>query len=104
MELSVGQIVASTEAEGPGRRFALWVQGCSLRCEGCCNPHLFAERGGENLVAATRADLQPGRTYRLVTTDWVAKNARTYLGDTPPALTERPELKLKAAVLAALNR
>lgn len=64
----------------------------------------FAERGGENLVAATGADLQPGRTYRLVTTDWVAKNARTYLGDTPPALTERPELKLKAAVLAALNR
>lgn len=49
MELSVGQIVASTEAEGPGRRFALWVQGCSLRCEGCCNPHLFAERGGERL-------------------------------------------------------
>jgi len=64
----------------------------------------FAERGGENLVAATGGDLQPGRTYRLVTTDWVAKNARTYLGDTPPALTERPELKLKAAVLAALNR
>ncbi|MBL9212213.1 MAG: 5'-nucleotidase C-terminal domain-containing protein [Opitutaceae bacterium] len=64
----------------------------------------FAERGGENLVAAIGADVQPGRTYRLVTTDWVAKNARTYLGDTPPALTERPELKLKAAVLAALNR
>jgi anaerobic ribonucleoside-triphosphate reductase activating protein len=27
-----------TEAEGPGRRAALWVQGCDKRCPGCCNP------------------------------------------------------------------
>ena len=27
-----------TEAEGPGRRAALWVQGCNKRCRGCCNP------------------------------------------------------------------
>lgn len=27
-----------TEAEGPGRRAALWVQGCDKRCRGCCNP------------------------------------------------------------------
>ncbi len=44
--LRVAQIIASTEAEGPGARFALWVQGCSLRCPGCCNPEMFAERGG----------------------------------------------------------
>ena len=43
------------------------------------------------------------RRYRFVTTDWVAKNARTYLGENPPALTEVPGLKLKAAVLAALR-
>ena len=65
----------------------------------------FAERGGENLVAAVRGPIEPGRTYRLVTADWIAKNAKTYLGDDPPALAERrPELKLKAAVLAALNQ
>jgi 5'-nucleotidase / UDP-sugar diphosphatase len=64
----------------------------------------LGERGGENLIAAIGAEPKPDRTYRIVTTDWVAKNARTYLGETPPALTERPELKLKAAVLAALNR
>ncbi len=46
MQLRVGQIVESTEAEGPGKRFAVWTQGCSLRCPGCCNPHLFADRGG----------------------------------------------------------
>lgn len=27
-----------TEVEGPGRRAALWVQGCDKRCPGCCNP------------------------------------------------------------------
>ena len=46
MQLRVGQRVESTEAEGPGTRFALWTQGCTLRCPGCCNPHLFADRGG----------------------------------------------------------
>jgi anaerobic ribonucleoside-triphosphate reductase activating protein len=35
MQLRVGQIVEDTEAEGPGRRFAVWTQ-----------PHLFADRVG----------------------------------------------------------
>ena len=48
MQLNVGQIVEDTEAEGPGRRFAVWTQGCSLRCPGCCNPHLFSDRGGSS--------------------------------------------------------
>lgn len=47
MQLRVAQVVEDTEAEGPGHRFALWVQGCSLRCPGCCNPEMFsADKGG----------------------------------------------------------
>jgi anaerobic ribonucleoside-triphosphate reductase activating protein len=47
VQLRVAQTIPDTEAEGPGRRFALWVQGCSLRCPGCCNPEMFAaDRGG----------------------------------------------------------
>lgn len=49
MQLRVGQIVEDTEAEGPGRRFAVWTQGCSLACPGCCNPHLFSVRGGTSV-------------------------------------------------------
>jgi hypothetical protein len=64
----------------------------------------FAERAGENLIAVTPAKLVAGRSYRFVTTDWVAKNAVKYLGENPPALTERAELKLKAAVIAAMNK
>jgi anaerobic ribonucleoside-triphosphate reductase activating protein len=45
--LRVATLVESTEAEGPGHRFALWVQGCSIRCAGCCNPEMFDPRRGE---------------------------------------------------------
>jgi anaerobic ribonucleoside-triphosphate reductase activating protein len=47
--LQVAQIVPCTEAEGPGRRFALWFQGCPLRCSGCCNPEMLPFEGGRRL-------------------------------------------------------
>jgi anaerobic ribonucleoside-triphosphate reductase activating protein len=47
VHVRVATIVDDTEAEGPGRRFALWVAGCTLRCPGCCNPEMFDARGGE---------------------------------------------------------
>lgn len=40
--LNVATVVDRTEAEGPGARFAVWVQGCPLRCAGCCNPEQLA--------------------------------------------------------------
>jgi anaerobic ribonucleoside-triphosphate reductase activating protein len=48
--LRVAQIVPATEAEGPGRRFALWFQGCPLRCPGCCNPEMLPFEGGTALT------------------------------------------------------
>lgn len=39
--LNVAAWRACTEAEGPGRRAALWVQGCDKRCAGCCNPQFL---------------------------------------------------------------
>jgi len=44
--LSIANIVPVTEAEGPGKRFALWFQGCPLRCPGCCNPEMLPFQGG----------------------------------------------------------
>ena len=45
--LQVAQVVPDTEAEGPGRRFAVWVQGCPMRCRECCNPQMLRFEGGE---------------------------------------------------------
>lgn len=53
--LRVAQTIPDTEAEGPGHRFALWVQGCSLRCPGCCNPEMFAADRGTVTDSATLA-------------------------------------------------
>jgi anaerobic ribonucleoside-triphosphate reductase activating protein len=50
--LHVAQVVPCTEAEGPGKRFALWFQGCPLRCPGCCNPEMLPFEGGEALPLA----------------------------------------------------
>lgn len=35
--LNLAAIRTCTESEGPGKRFALWVQGCAMHCHGCCN-------------------------------------------------------------------
>jgi anaerobic ribonucleoside-triphosphate reductase activating protein len=59
LPLRVAQIVVCTEAEGPGRRFALWFQGCPLRCPGCCNPEMLPFEGGRLLsLAAVVKQLQ----------------------------------------------
>jgi anaerobic ribonucleoside-triphosphate reductase activating protein len=61
--MRVALMVEDTGAEGPGRRFALWVQGCTIRCPQCCNPQMFEREGGvehetEALAAAIAS--QPG--------------------------------------------
>lgn len=45
--LQIAQIVPATRAEGPGNRFAVWFQGCPLRCPGCCNPEMLRFNGGK---------------------------------------------------------
>ncbi len=35
--LNLASIRLCTESEGPGKRIAIWVQGCERRCPGCCN-------------------------------------------------------------------
>ena len=42
-------MVSRTRSEGPGLRFAIWLQGCSIRCPGCCNPHMQAMDAGDKM-------------------------------------------------------
>lgn len=69
--LRVARQVRLTGSEGPGIRHAFWVQGCSIRCPGCCNPEMFVATGGEtfdvhalaNEILATRTDELEGVTF-----------------------------------------
>ncbi|MDR2944655.1 MAG: radical SAM protein [Methanosarcinales archaeon] len=36
---NIAAINICTEAEGPYKRAAIWFQGCTIGCAGCCNPH-----------------------------------------------------------------
>lgn len=39
--LNVANRIPYTSVEGPGLRYALWVQGCDIDCPGCCNQELL---------------------------------------------------------------
>ena len=46
MDVRVASLRSLTHTEGPGARFAIWVQGCTLKCSGCFNPHFWGSQGG----------------------------------------------------------
>jgi anaerobic ribonucleoside-triphosphate reductase activating protein len=75
VRLQIAQIVPCTEAEGPGRRFAVWFQGCPLRCPGCCNPEFLPFDGGES----------PALTDVLAELDTADVEGITLLGGEPLA-------------------
>lgn len=38
---------ALSQANGPGLRSVVWLQGCTLNCPGCFNPQTHMPKGGE---------------------------------------------------------
>lgn len=84
--IELAHVVPVSAAEGPHERFAIWVQGCTLRCPGCCNPELF-ERGRGHVVAIDELVEQV-----LAATRMHAIEGLTILGGEPleqvPALIE----------------
>lgn len=40
--------LASSQIYGPGHRFVIWVQGCSLECPGCWNREFWSVSAGYN--------------------------------------------------------
>ena len=46
MKLRIGKCMVSTEVNGPGKRFVIWLQGCRFGCKGCYNPEFWDESGG----------------------------------------------------------
>ena len=42
--MNIHSIIPNSAVNGPGNRFVIWTQGCSLNCIGCWNPktHSFS--------------------------------------------------------------
>lgn len=77
IKFNVALINTCTEAEGPYKRMAIWFQGCTLNCKGCCNPEL--------------QDIKPAHILSLEELIFIAKKSKqengiegiTYLGGEP---------------------
>ena len=40
--MNIHRMIPQTNVEGPGRRFAIWTQGCSRHCKGCMLPETWS--------------------------------------------------------------
>ena len=55
--LRIHHLEPSSRANGPGPRFVVWVQGCSLGCPGCFNPETHPRTGGEIIPTAALVEM-----------------------------------------------
>ena len=53
--LRIHHIEPDSLVNGPGRRFVVWVQGCTLGCPGCFNPETFPREGGQDMAVSALA-------------------------------------------------
>jgi anaerobic ribonucleoside-triphosphate reductase activating protein len=62
MILQVHAVEPRSRANGPGARFVVWLQGCTLGCPGCFNPATHAAGGTavtvDELLARVPADVE----------------------------------------------
>lgn len=42
MDLNVAEFMEKSKVNGPGTRAVLWLQGCSIHCEGCFNKDMWS--------------------------------------------------------------
>jgi anaerobic ribonucleoside-triphosphate reductase activating protein len=65
MQARLHATVARSRANGPGNRFVVWFQGCTLGCAGCFNPTTHAAAGPttalDDVLAALAALAAAGR-------------------------------------------
>lgn len=56
MKLRIHAVEPRSRANGPGARFVVWLQGCTLGCPGCFNPTTHDAAGGREVTIDELAD------------------------------------------------
>ncbi|MBQ8172704.1 MAG: anaerobic ribonucleoside-triphosphate reductase activating protein [Mailhella sp.] len=51
VQLRVAGVIEESIVDGPGLRFALFLQGCPIHCPGCQNPQTWDPEGGSLVTA-----------------------------------------------------
>ncbi|NLF96383.1 MAG: radical SAM protein [Candidatus Riflebacteria bacterium] len=54
--MRIARLEEYTRVEGPGRRTAVWFQGCSIGCPQCCNPEMHDPAAGIEMAPEDLAD------------------------------------------------
>lgn len=55
--IRVHAVMGRSVANGPGTRSVVWVQGCTLGCQGCFNPETHPDEGEPRSVASLVTEL-----------------------------------------------
>ena len=56
VDVRVHAVEPRSRANGPGTRFVVWLQGCTLGCPGCFNPTTHDGRGGRDTTVGALAE------------------------------------------------
>lgn len=51
--MRINSILKKSEANGPGKRGVIWVQGCRRNCEGCFNKETQPYEGGKKMKVSS---------------------------------------------------
>jgi len=71
VEIRVNSYIAQTKADGIGTRFAIWVQGCSLRCDGCANSFMWNFEGGISYDVCDFIDIIKSNSDKIEGITWL---------------------------------
>ena len=53
MKININAIMEDSLANGPGKRFTIWVQGCSIQCKDCFNKDTWSSEENELIEVDT---------------------------------------------------